>query len=343
MYIDAFRFAAVTNTVISGNTYQEKNSKPGLNHKDFIQFWTNAGNNEGPSKNVNITDNKFYADDGSTHGIFANSPDMTRGAFQDFYIANNYFRSSHTHGITVADALDLEIRNNTLIQDGKYPPLINVTPNSINVKIIGNTAPSVPDRGNGTWEVYGNKETGRGTHWTGGMSGSPISNSGSTSGAAAEDGAGGNTGSSGSDTLVGTSGGDTLRGLGGGDVLKGAGGSDILIGGAGSDRFDFDRLSDSGSARDVIRAGDGASAFQGAGGAAGDRIDVSGIDANVGAGGNQASHFGGTGRGDLSVVESNGDTLVRANVDGDRGFEFALLIDDGAVRASAYSAADFIL
>jgi hypothetical protein len=340
MVYDAFRFAGVNNVTISGNTYQERGSKAGPNHKDFIQFWTESA---GPSKNITITGNKFYSDDNSTHGIFMNGDNYSGGSFQNVYIANNYFKSSHTHGITVAHGNDVEIRNNTLIQDGRYPPLINVTPDSKYVKIIGNTAPSVPNEGNSTWDVSGNRETGRGTHWTGGMNGSPISNTGSSAGAADDDGAGGTTGTSGSDTLVGTSGGDTLRGLGGNDVLKGAGGSDILIGGAGGDRFDFDRLSDSAAARDVIRAGDGASAFQGAGSAGGDRIDVSGIDANVGAGGNQAFHFGGTGRGDLSVVESNGDTLVRANVDGDGGFELALLIDDGAVRASAYSAADFIL
>ena len=100
------------------------------------------------------------------------------GTFQNVYIANNYFKSSHTHGITVAHGNDVEIRNNTLIQDGGKPPLINVTPDSMNVKIIGNTAPSVPDQGNSTWEVSGNKETGKGTHWTGGQKGSPISNSG---------------------------------------------------------------------------------------------------------------------------------------------------------------------
>jgi Ca2+-binding RTX toxin-like protein len=158
-----------------------------------------------------------------------------------------------------------------------------------------------------------------------------------------DDGTATHTGTSGSDTLVGSSGNDTLRGLGGSDVLRGAGGSDILIGGVGADRFDFDRLSDSGSARDVIRAGDGAVAFAGAGAAQGDRIDLAGIDANVTVDNNQAFHFGGTGKGDLSLVESNGNTLVRGNVDGDTGFEFALLIQDGTVKASAYTAADFIL
>ena len=47
---------------------------------------------------------------------------------------------------------------------------------SRNVDIIGNTAPSVPNAANSTWTVSGNKETGGGTHWTGGKSGSAIGN-----------------------------------------------------------------------------------------------------------------------------------------------------------------------
>ena len=38
--------------------------------------------------------------------------------------------------------------------------VINVTPDSLNVKVTYNTAPSVPNQGNGTWTVAGNKETG---------------------------------------------------------------------------------------------------------------------------------------------------------------------------------------
>jgi Right handed beta helix region len=191
MTYDAFRFGGVTNVTISGNTYQERGSKPGPNHKDFIQFWTEG---TGPSKGITITNNKFYSDDGSTHGIFMNGDNYSGGAFQNVTIANNYFKSSHTHGITVAHANGLEIRNNTLIQDGKYPPLINVTSDSRNVQIIGNTAPSVPDEANSSWVVSGNKETGRGTHWDGGQNGSAVANTGAgaiaPSAALAEDGDG---------------------------------------------------------------------------------------------------------------------------------------------------------
>ena len=102
---DAFRFAGVTNVTISGNTYQERGSKPGPNHKDFIQFWTEGA---GPSSHITITNNKFYSTDGSTHGIFMNGANYNGGTFKDVYIANNYFKSSHTHGITVAHGNGVE-------------------------------------------------------------------------------------------------------------------------------------------------------------------------------------------------------------------------------------------
>jgi Ca2+-binding RTX toxin-like protein len=137
---------------------------------------------------------------------------------------------------------------------------------------------------------------------------------------------------------------DTVRGQAGNDVLRGGLQADILIGGLGNDVFDFDLATFSTPAsRDVLRAGDGAAAFQGAGASAGDRIDLAGIDANTAAAGNQAFVFGGAGIGRLSLVNSGTDTVVRGNTDTDATLEFEFLIEDGAVLASAYRAADFIL
>jgi Ca2+-binding RTX toxin-like protein len=148
----------------------------------------------------------------------------------------------------------------------------------------------------------------------------------------------------GNDVLVAGAGLDRLEGADGNDVLRGGGGADALVGGRGNDVFDFDLLSDSApGARDVCRAGDGAVAFEGAGLAAGDRIDLAGIDANATAGGNQAFGFGGAGLGRVSLVNAGSNTLVRCNVDGDAAFELELLIEDGGVLASAYRAADFVL
>jgi Ca2+-binding RTX toxin-like protein len=165
----------------------------------------------------------------------------------------------------------------------------------------------------------------------------------------AVNGAGGNDtvlGGGGSDLLVGASGNDLLRGQAGADVLRGGAGADVLIGGGGNDRFDFDFAPESTPVfRDSIRAGDGASAFEGAGYAGGDRIDLSGIDANANVGGNQAFHLGGgsfVGR--LTLTNLGAHTLVQGNTDSDAAIEFSLLIEDGAsANASLYRAADFIL
>jgi len=161
------------------------------------------------------------------------------------------------------------------------------------------------------------------------------------------DGAGGNDtlyGGAGNDTLIGNVGNDTLRGQGGSDRLHGGPGTDILIGGTGNDVFDFNTVGESHpGARDVVRAGDGAAAFEGAENAAGDTIDLSGLDANLNASGNQGFKFGGTGTGHLWLTTSGSDTIVHANNDGDAAADFELVIADGSVAASAYRAVDFIL
>lgn len=148
-------------------------------------------------------------------------------------------------------------------------------------------------------------------------------------------------GGDGADVLSGGSGNDVLHGNAGADRLNSGTGVDVLIGGTGSDRFEFANVAlSTASERDVIRAGDGATAFQGVGVAGGDVIDLSGIDANTATSANDAFSFGGR----LQLSDSNGSTLVRGNVDGDATWEFVLLIEDGAgIDASDYRAGDFIL
>lgn len=153
-------------------------------------------------------------------------------------------------------------------------------------------------------------------------------------------------GFAGDDTLDGGGGKDTLQGQAGADILVGGAKADVLIGGLDADTFQFRSASDSTpSAPDQIEAGDGAPAFEGAGSSGGDRIDVSGIDANATAGGNQTFAFGGgTGKGHLTLVDSGTDTIVRGNTDNDAAFEFQLVIHDGnTVSAANYSAGDFLL
>ncbi|MBV2263526.1 MAG: hypothetical protein KUL79_08195 [Thauera sp.] len=95
------------------------------------------------------------------------------------------------------------------------------------------------------------------------------------------------TGNGGANTLDGGAGDDTLNGGNGNDSLIGAAGVDVLTGGGGNDRFVFQSAADSGAAAafrdritDFVRTQD--------------RIDLSAIDANPNAGGNQAFSFIGT-------------------------------------------------
>lgn len=151
-------------------------------------------------------------------------------------------------------------------------------------------------------------------------------------------------GGDGADRLYGVQHGDILRGQAGADLLNGGLGADILIGGAQADTFVYGTpLESTPTSMDVIRAGDGAVAFELPGRAGGDRIDLSVIDANVLRAGNQAFVFGSLGAGGLSLAESGSATIVRGNLDRDAAFEFAIRIEDGAVRSHAYGAGDFLL
>ena len=95
---------------------------------------------------------------------------------------------------------------------------------------------------------------------------------------------------------------------------------------------------------DILRTGDGGSAFDGVRIlASGDLIGLSGIDANADKSGGQAFDFGGTSRGGLSLTEAGDTTLVCCNTDRDAAFEFQLLIEDGPTRAGSFRAEDFIL
>jgi len=167
--------------------------------------------------------------------------------------------------------------------------------------------------------------------------------------------AGGNglRGGQGDDSLYGLDGVDTLRGGSGWDHLDGGDGADLLVGGRGADRlvgnagFDVfvygNRLSSVPTSADRILQGDGG-AFEGAGDADGDLLDVSGFDANVILAGFQAFSFG-TDRGAGGLWASNaGDrTMIRGNIDDDARVKFHVVIEDEAVRASAYTERDFIL
>jgi Ca2+-binding RTX toxin-like protein len=146
------------------------------------------------------------------------------------------------------------------------------------------------------------------------------------------------SGSQGNDSLVGNSGANILQGWNGNDVLTGAGGQDTLTGGAGADRFVYSSTAQSavGANADMITDFIHAQA---------DKIDLSAIDANTAAAGNQAFSFIGTAlftgvAGQLRfAVTSPGVTTVAGDVNGDGISDFHIQLT-GAV---ALGAGDFAL
>jgi Ca2+-binding RTX toxin-like protein len=145
------------------------------------------------------------------------------------------------------------------------------------------------------------------------------------------------SGSQGSDTLTGNSRANMLQGWSGNDALTGAGGTDTLTGGAGADRFVYSSAAQS-------PTGSGADRISDFSHAQGDRIDLSGIDANAGVSGNQAFHFIGTGlythhAGELRFSTSASGATIAGDVDGDGTSDFHILLT-GAVHLVA---GDFVL
>lgn len=149
-------------------------------------------------------------------------------------------------------------------------------------------------------------------------------------------------GGDGADMLGGGSGNDLLDGGLGDDKLTGREGLDRLYGGGGIDRFDYDYVtySSPGTAnRDVIYD------FTGAGTAAGDLIDLSTVDADSGASGNQTFDFienaAFSSAGQVRVQGSGADSLVQANVTGTSGAEMEILVK--GVAYGQWDASDFVL
>ncbi|WP_343717036.1 calcium-binding protein, partial [Inquilinus sp.] len=137
--------------------------------------------------------------------------------------------------------------------------------------------------------------------------------------------------------LYGNGGADILWGNGGDDVLSGGAGADSLYGGGGRDLFLFEAAADSGATagtRDRIMDFTRGS----------DRIDLSDIDANASAGGNQAFNFIGgdafTGvAGQLRVFTEAGALVVAGDLNGDRVADFTIAVSGTA----SLTAGDFAL
>lgn len=151
-------------------------------------------------------------------------------------------------------------------------------------------------------------------------------------------------GSTAGDTLLGSTAGNRLLGQGGYDLIDGRGGMDTLVGGKGRDRlyggqdrvrdtFAFETIYDSrpGSSRDLVF--DFTSRI--------DRIDLSGIDANVFRRGDQAFVFSNTRPAPHAVwtFDIGRNLLLRGDVNGDSRFDFEIEL----VGVEAVNGRDFIL
>jgi Ca2+-binding RTX toxin-like protein len=145
------------------------------------------------------------------------------------------------------------------------------------------------------------------------------------------------SGGQGWDQLYGNAGANVLQGWNGNDLLVGRAGHDTLTGGAGADRFQFTAVGDSVVGTNADRITDFSHAQ-------GDRIDLSGIDANTGAAGNQAFSFIGSGlfghhAGELRAVITAGVTTIAGDINGDGVSDFHITLAGNL----SLVAADFVL
>jgi Ca2+-binding RTX toxin-like protein len=143
------------------------------------------------------------------------------------------------------------------------------------------------------------------------------------------------TGSAHDDVLTGNSGANVLTGGGGNDILNGGSGADTLMGSQGNDMFVFKVLAESGPAAPdtIIDFTHGI-----------DKIDLSSLDANSSVGGDQAFAFAGQNSGvvahSVTWVESGGNTIVRADVNGNTSADFMVVLNGVGLHLTA---SDFML
>lgn len=148
-------------------------------------------------------------------------------------------------------------------------------------------------------------------------------------------------GGDGRDELFGGAGEDRLSGGAGVDRLAGGEDRDVLSGGAGADLFRF--TAETRVRTDRIVGESGLPAFESAGPRWGDRIDLSGIDADQGTPGDQAFVFGGRGPGRVWLEERGDVTIVQAQVANHDNLRVRIAIEDGEVAAADYARHDFLL
>jgi len=136
-------------------------------------------------------------------------------------------------------------------------------------------------------------------------------------------------------TLSGGAGDDLLASGADNDRLYGGRGADDLAGGSGADTFLFKAITDStvaGAGRDTIFD------FSGT---AGDKLDVSAIDANGAVTGNQSFIYLGSAAftetsGELRYVKKASDTYIYGDLNGDGNADFAIHLDDAVTMTKGY-------
>lgn len=161
--------------------------------------------------------------------------------------------------------------------------------------------------------------------------------------------ANGIVGSTGADVLNGGDGNDSLSGLSGNDILNGGDGADVLTGGTGADRLSGGTGANTFVFASALDIGGGAT---GLGHdvildwAPGDRIDLSAIDANLTAAGDQAFTFIDTGAfsgiaGQLHIVQdaANNVTFIEGDANANKIADFQLELSGVQTLHSA----DFVL
>ena len=149
-------------------------------------------------------------------------------------------------------------------------------------------------------------------------------------------------GTAGGDVLFGARGNDTLNGGGAVDYLNGGAGRDTLIGGTGNDRLYGEGGADKFVFDDSNIAAHDADQILDFSHAQHDKIDLSAIDADTTAAGDQAFAVVGTltGAGQLAVVHVSGTTYrVDLSVDADASAEMSIIV----VSSAAPVASDFVL
>jgi Ca2+-binding RTX toxin-like protein len=148
------------------------------------------------------------------------------------------------------------------------------------------------------------------------------------------------TGSNGANQLSGGAGNDTLNGGGGNDHLIGGDGNDILIGGRGQDVLTGGAGADTFTFRDFHDSMPGhADQITDFSHAQGDRIDLSGIDANAHATGNQAfTYIGSAAFTDVAGQLHYADHMLEGDTNGDGKADIQI-----HVNVASLSAGDLIL